>query len=119
MVSSGDIWRNFHLPAGKVVLGVPAFGLRYNAINGNGNNLDWGSYDYVTYNAITALDPNAQQLEYVNSAQGIYYNGIPLVTEKGTYIKTSPYKGAYMWTVDYDSPLPAKSLMQALYTSLQ
>lgn len=119
MVSSGDIWRNFHLAANKIVLGVPAFGLRYNAIDGAGNNLSWGSYDYVTYLGILGLNPTADQAAYINSAEGIYYNGVPLITQKAAYIKTSAYKGAYIWTVDYDSPVAGKSLTEALYNGLK
>jgi hypothetical protein len=119
MLSCADIWKNFHVAPAKIVLGMPAFGLRYNAIDGSGNNLSWGSYDYVSYQAILAIDPSAATKEYVNSAEGIYYNGTPLITKKAAYIKTSGYKGAYLWTVDYDSPVAGKSLLQAMYTGLQ
>jgi len=119
MLSSADIWKNFHVPENKIVLGMPAFGLRYNAIDGNGNNLDWNSYDYISYQGILAIDASANTQEYINSAKGIYYNGVPLITQKGAYIKTSAYKGAYLWTAEYDSPIAGKSLLQALYTSLQ
>ncbi len=119
MLSSADIWKNFHVTPNKIVLGTPAFGLRYNAIDANGNNLSWGSYDYVSYQGILAIDAAADTKEHVNSVEGIYYNGIPLITQKAAYIKTSGYKGAYLWTVDYDSPTAGKSLLQALFTGLQ
>jgi hypothetical protein len=119
MKSTADIWKNFHVPAGKIVVGMPAFGLRYNAVDATGNNLSWGSYDYVPYQGILALDPNANQKELVNSAQGIYYNGVPLIAAKAAYIKASAFKGAYLWAVDYDSPVAGKSLMQTLYNGLK
>lgn len=119
MKNSADIWKNFHVAAGKIVVGMPAFGLRYTAVDATGNNLSWGSYDYVTYQSILSLDPNADQKELVNSAQGIYYNGIPLVAAKAAYIKASAFKGAYLWAVDYDSPVTGKSLMQTLYNGLK
>jgi GH18 family chitinase len=118
MLSSADIWKNFHVAENKIVLGIPAFGLRYNAIDANGNNLDWGSYDYITYQGTLGINPGADANEYLNSVQGIYYNGIPLVTQKAAYIKTSNYKGAYLWTADYDSPTAGKSLLQVLYTAM-
>jgi hypothetical protein len=119
MLSSADIWKNFHVAPSKIVLGIPAFGLRYNEIDGNGNNLGWASYDYISYAGILALDPTADTKEYIGSAQGIYYNGVPLVTKKAEYIKTSAYKGAYLWAADYDSPATGKSLLQALFNGLK
>jgi hypothetical protein len=119
MKSGADIWKNFHLSANKIVIGMPAFGLRYNAVDASGNNLSWGSYDYVSYLGILAIDPTADQKEFVNSAQGIYYNGVPLIAQKAAYIKASGFKGAYLWTVDYDSPVGGKSLLQALYNGLK
>ncbi|MEO5893657.1 MAG: glycosyl hydrolase family 18 protein [Ferruginibacter sp.] len=119
MVSSAEIWKNFHVGADKIVIGMPAFGLRYTALDASGNNLSWGSYDYISYQGILALDPAADTKETINSAEGIYYNGVPLITKKAAYIKSSAYKGAYLWTIDYDSPLAGKSLTQALYNGLK
>lgn len=119
MKSSADIWTNFHLPAGKIVLGMPAFGLRYNAIDASGNNLGWGSYDYLSYKDILGIDSTASQRELLNTAQGIYYNGVPLIKQKADFIKTSAYKGAYLWTLDYDAPAAGKSLTETIYNSLK
>ncbi|HVW59701.1 MAG TPA: glycosyl hydrolase family 18 protein [Puia sp.] len=103
MVSCAAIWRDDHLPAGKLVIGMPAFGLRYDAIDDNGNNAGWGSYSYVTYKDILKLDPQAFSKELVQSAYGIYYNGVPLVTQKAAYLKSNGFKGAYLWAYDFDS----------------
>jgi hypothetical protein len=119
MQNGGSIWTNFHLPASKIVLGIPAFGLRYNDIDGSGNNLSWGSYDYITYKDILALDATADQKEMITAAKGIYYNGVPLVKQKADFIKTSGFKGAYLWTLDYDSPVAGKSLIETIYNSLK
>ena len=119
MISCADIWKNFHLAPNKIVLGMPAFGLRYNAIDDNGNNLSWGSYDYLSYQSILAIDPEAHNSEYLDAAKGIYYNGVPLITRKAAYVKSAGYKGAYLWGVDYDSPVAGKSLLEALYNGLQ
>ncbi|MBC7868258.1 MAG: hypothetical protein H7X88_12055 [Gloeobacteraceae cyanobacterium ES-bin-316] len=119
MLNGANIWMNFHLPASKIVLGMPAFGLRYNAIDAGGNNLSWGSYDYVAYKDILAINPAADQAEMINSAFGIYYNGVPLIKQKADYIKTSAFKGAYLWTLDYDAPIQGKSLIETIYNSLK
>src|SRR5699024_5462787 len=58
MVSGVGIWEgSFHgMPADKIVIGIPAFGLRYDALDDNGNNLSWGSYSYMAYKDILAVD---------------------------------------------------------------
>ncbi len=104
MVDAANLWKNTKgYPANKIVLGVPAFGLRYKAIDANGNNLSWGSYDYIPYKDIVAKDATAPQKEYTDKIdEGVYYNGIPLVTQKANYIKSNGFKGAYIWAEDYD-----------------
>ncbi len=118
MLAAAKIWADFHLPADKLVIGIPAFGLRYNAIDGNGNNLDWGSYDYVAYKTILGYDPQAATKEQVNHAFGVYYNGRPLVKKKGDFIKSSAYKGAYLWAADYDSG-DDNALLKELHNALK
>lgn len=118
MVAGANIWLNKGFPPDKIVMGIPAFGLRYNAIDADGNNLDWGSYGYVTYRDILALDSEAHEKEFVDVAYGIYYNGIPLVTQKADYIKEAGLKGAYLWAGDYDE-LGEKSLMKTISDVLQ
>jgi GH18 family chitinase len=119
MKTAAAIWKEFHLPASKIVIGMPAFGIRYKAVDTAGNNLDWGSFEYISYLGIVAIDPAADQKELVAADEGIYYNGVPLIKEKADYIKVSDFKGAYLWTVDYDSPIAAKSLLQTLYNGLK
>jgi hypothetical protein len=103
MVDAATIWLNKGIPANKIVLGIPAFGLRYNALDANGNNASWGSYDYMPYSAIVAADDSAPQKDHSASiSKGVYYNGISLVTQKADYIKANGYKGAYLWAGDYD-----------------
>lgn len=118
MVSCAGIWRDNHLPAGKLVIGIPAFGLRYDAIDDNGNNASWGSYSYVAYRDILKIDPQAPSKELVQSANGIYYNGVPLVAQKAAYLKANAFKGAYLWAYDFDSKGDS-SLMAAIQKNLQ
>ena len=118
MVSGAEIWTQFHLPANKLVIGIPAFGLRYDALNAAGNNDSWGSYSYMTYRSIIAADPANAQKEKANIAFGVYFNGVPLVSKKAAYIKTNGFKGAYLWAADYDAT-GASSLMGTIYQALK
>ena len=118
MVSGAGIWTQFHLPANKLVIGIPAFGLRYDALNAAGNNDSWGSYSYMTYRSIIAADPANAQKEKADIGFGVYFNGVPLVTKKAAYIKTNGFKGAYLWAADYDAT-GASSLMAVIYQALK
>ncbi len=119
MNSAADIWKNFHLPPSKVVVGFPVFGLRYNALDGSGNNLSWGSYDYLPYRDILTLDPAADTKEFVNSSKGIYYNGVPLIKQKAQAIKAGGFKGMYGWYIDADAKDSTKSLFKTAYDILE
>ncbi len=104
MVDGANLWKNTKgYPADKLVIGMPVFGIRYNTLDASGNNLNYGSYDYITYKDIVALDPNAPQKEYSDIiSKGVYYNGVPLITQKVQFIKNNSFKGAYLWAIDYD-----------------
>src|SRR5690606_28434904 len=119
MVDGANAWLNGHgIPADKLVIGIPAFGLRYDALDGDGNNLSWGSYGYMPYREILAADATASEKEYLpNIGKGVYYNGIPLVEQKAAYIRDNNFKGAYIWAGDYDVS-GEKSLIKALYETL-
>lgn len=120
MKDGAAIWTNNHLPPEKLVIGIPAFGLRYNALNAAGNNESWGSYDYMTYKDILTADPTAFGKEFTDKSGvgGVYYNGVPLVTQKAAAIKTGGFKGAYLYGGDYDTQ-DANSLMLALFNGLK
>nr|WP_121269269.1 glycosyl hydrolase family 18 protein [Pedobacter schmidteae] len=117
MISGAGIWAN-KMAKNKIVLGIPAFGLHYTAIDGQGNNLGWGSYDYMTYKSILEKKPDAYNNEYANIDFGVYYNGIPLIDSKTAYIKNNGFKGAYLYAGDYDVK-GANSLMGAIAKTLK
>lgn len=118
MVTGVGIWENNHgMPADKIVVGIPAFGLRYDALDANGNNLSWGSYSYMTYNDILAVDSTVYDENMANIAFGVYYNGVSLVEKKSRYAKDNGLKGAYLWAGNYDA-MGNKSLMQTIYNTL-
>jgi hypothetical protein len=119
MIDGAAIWPNFHLPANKLVVGMPAFGLRYNELDANGNNASWGSYDYMTYKDILTADPTAFGKEFTDkSGKGVYYNGVPLITQKAQYLKNNGFKGGYLYGGDYDTQ-DANSLMLALFNGIK
>ncbi len=118
MVSGAGIWTSFHLPANKLVVGIPAFGLRYNTLNAAGNNLSYGSYDYITYKDIIAANAANATKEKADIARGVYFNGLPLVTKKAAYIKANGFKGAYLWAADYDA-VGTNSLGAVIYNTLK
>ena len=119
MKDAATLWVNKGFPANKLVLGIPAFGLRYNELDASGNNASWGSYDYISFKEILTKDATAAQKEYTATiAKGVYFNGIPLVTEKANYIKNSNFKGAYIWAADYDAS-GNNSLTKAVYQVLK
>lgn len=117
MVSCAANWTSL-LPKDKIVLGMPAFGLRYIEVDGNGNNFGWSSYNYVKYFDILKHDPQAFSKETTNMAFGVFYNGIPLIEKKAKYIKSAGFKGAYLWAADYDV-LGANSLMGTIAKDLK
>jgi hypothetical protein len=119
MTEGTDIWIK-KLPANKLVVGMPAFGLRYNALDNQGNNLDWGSYDYMTYKDILAADLTAFGKEFTDKSGvgGVYYNGVPLITQKAQYLKNNGFKGGYLYGGDYDTQ-DANSLMLALFNGIK
>lgn len=117
MVEGASLWAD-KLPKSKLVIGIPAFGAHYTAIDADGNNLGWGSYDYLTFKQIMAQDPTAFGKETSAIDFGVYYNGIPLINKKTAYIKTNGFKGAYLYAGDYDVK-GANSLMGAVHTTLK
>ncbi|MET4082505.1 hypothetical protein ABIB40_002463 [Pedobacter sp. UYP30] len=119
-IDASNIWKvTKGYPANKLVLGIPAFGIVYNALDANGNNLSYGSYGYLPYKDIVAADASAPQNEFTATiAKGVYYNGIPLVTKKAQYIKDNGFKGAYIWAEDYDVTGP-NSLLDKVSTILK
>ncbi len=120
MVSSANIWKG-KLPLSKLVIGIPAMGLRYTAVDANGNNLSFTSFNYIPFRDILALHPTAFDKEKVDLSPAplaIYFNGVPMVTRKANFIKDSGFLGAYLWQGDFDVSGP-NSLTKAIYDVLK
>jgi hypothetical protein len=99
-------------------MGIPAFGLRYNALDANGNNLSWTSYNYIPYKEILAAVPAAAGKEYAEISKGVYYNGLPLVTKKAGYLQQNGFLGTYIWAGEYDV-MGASSLTATIFNILK
>lgn len=120
MVTSAEVWKA-KMPADKLVIGIPAMGLRYTAVDANGNNLNFTSFNYIPYKDILALSAGAfdkEKLDLTPAPLAIYYNGVPMVTQKAQYIKTTGYLGAYIWQGDFDVNGP-NSLTLAIANALK
>lgn len=120
MVASAEIWKA-KIPLSKLVIGIPAMGLRYTAVDANGNNLNFTSFNYIPYKDILALSATAfdkEKLDLTPAPLAIYYNGVPLVTQKAQYIKANNYLGAYLWQGDFDVNGP-NSLTLAISNALK
>jgi hypothetical protein len=116
-VTSAELWKARY-PATKLVIGMPAFGLRYNTLDANGNNLSWTSYDYIPYRNILRLTPDASDKEYAAISKGVYFNGTVLMQQKSAYLKVNGYLGGYIWAGDQDS-VGNKSLTAAAFNALK
>src|SRR5690606_10863532 len=93
MIEGANAWKNkwpYSGNASKLVVGIPAYGVRYLELDNNGNNLSWGSFNYIPYKDILAGDPAAAQNEFTDKiAKGVYYNGVALVTQKAEWIQNN------------------------------
>jgi hypothetical protein len=116
-VKCAGLWKTKY-PASKIVMGIPAFGLRYNSLDDNGNNLNWTSYNYIPYRDILAAVPTAASQEYAAISKGVYFNGVPLVTQKAAWLKQNGFHGAYIWMGEYDVT-SEQSLTANIFNSLK
>jgi hypothetical protein len=116
MVKSANLWKAKY-PAAKLVIGIPAMGIRFIALDGNGNNLDNSSFNYLSYKSILALDPTAFDKEHADIDKGVFFNGVPLVKQKSEFIKANNFLGAYIWQGDFDTNGP-NSLIKNIHDTL-
>lgn len=112
------------LPASKALIGVGAFGIKYDIPAGTSPT--WGNLDqflsYPTYADILKLDASAPEKEMLPIASGLYFTGMTApansVQSKAAIVKDYDAKGMFIWTMDYDSFNATQSLTQALYKQM-
>ncbi|GHU93429.1 hypothetical protein FACS1894156_0250 [Bacteroidia bacterium] len=112
-------WFTDPITLDRIVVVCPAFGLRY---FGNVADYGWGNLweltEYIPYRALCTTYPNAPAVNYQNVDNGLWYDGIPAITDKATYVKDNTFGGMGLWSVESDSKDPAKSLMHKISTEL-
>lgn len=121
MVNGANTWKA-KLPASKLVIGIPAWGIRHLQVTADGKSAGWGNtyYDFIPYRDIVAQVPDAYNQDYTAAiAQGVYYNGVSTVTQKAQFVKDEGFLGVYLWAGDYDASSAEHSLTRAIAETLK
>jgi chitinase len=122
-------WMNAGFPAGKIVVGVPFYGYRYDSVN-NANN---GLYQHyaggaaMSYDSIAAKYLNAPGfVRYFHSQSMVpwLFNGTTFISyedeqsmgSKAQYIKANGLAGGMIWELSQDQN---KVLLNSFYNGLQ
>lgn len=127
--SSVNAWLNAGFPAAKLVLGIPFYGYRYDAVTNSNNGL------YQTYSGGASISYANIASNYLNKTGFVRYyhqqsmvpwlfNGSTFISyddpqsigAKTQYIKTKNLGGAAVWELSQD---PNKVLLNPLYSGLQ
>ncbi len=121
-------WLKTGFPAGKLIVGVPFYGIKYNGVNNSNNGL------YQTFSGGTSVAYSTIAGSYLNTPGYVRYfhqqsmvpwlfNGSTFISYddgqsiglKVQYIKTKNLGGAAVWELSQD---PGKVLLEALYPLL-
>ena len=123
-------WLNWYgVAAGRIVLGVPAFGLRY---FGTPKDYTWanlGEYtEYMTYASICAKYADAPGKNTIVTIENggdnnvavdkTYYDGLADVKAKADFAIENNLGGIALWSIESDTKDPAKSLMKKINDTL-
>ncbi|MDB6155624.1 MAG: glycoside hydrolase family protein [Chthoniobacteraceae bacterium] len=95
-------WLQRGLPKSKAVLGVPFYGYGFGEA--------FRKRDYP-YSALVASYPGAENSDQVGST--IWYNGLPTIRSKASYVIEQGLGGIMIWSLDYDVK-GARSLLTAI-----
>lgn len=105
-IENTTYWLNRGLPRNKAVLGVPFYGY------GFGEAFKKRDYPY----SLIANDyPGAEGKDEIGST--IYYNGLPTIQKKCTYVLDEKLAGVMIWSLDGDAA-GEKSLLRGIHKTL-
>lgn len=115
-------WTGAGLPAKKVVVGCPAFSLKYDFKGTPAGDIGWGNLwnftSYAPYYELFTSYPDAQSSNSQVEADGIFYDGFPAIEEKAAMVNNQNYGGMALWKVNFDSKDGNKSLMKKMNEAL-
>ncbi|NDV78719.1 glycosyl hydrolase family 18 protein [Dysgonomonas sp. 511] len=117
------------IPANRLVLGVPTFGVHFSGKPADYTWGNWGSFNtYVSYKAICSKYPDAPAKNGIiikdndgdksKEVDKIYYDGPPAIRAKAAFALTKDLAGMALWSIENDSKDPAASLIKQMNTSL-
>lgn len=118
---NAEFWTGAGLPAEKVIIGCPAFSLKYDL---KGETPTWENLylftSYIPYKDLLQTYPDAYNSNSLNVADGIYYDGFSAIEEKAEIVKSEQrkYGGMALWKINFDSTDPNKSLLKKMNSAL-
>lgn len=117
--SETQSWVDLGVAPEKIVLAVPAFGLRY---FGDTSGYTWGNLweftEYIGYRTICNNYPDAHNANKIEIDNGLFYDGLADIEAKATFVIEKGYAGMALWSIENDSKDTAKSLIKRMNTSL-
>jgi len=117
--SESQFWEDVKVAPERIVVGVPAFGLRY---FGTVTDYTWGNLseytEYSRYRDICAKYPDAPGKNKIDVDNGLFYDGLADIKQKAEYVISKKYAGLALWTIDSDTKEAGKSLIVQMNTSL-
>ena len=125
------VWLGWQGPIApsRVVLGVPAFGLRYFGVPAGyaWDNLE-NFTEYISYKDICSKHSDAPSKSVVvikenngdksKEVDKIFYDGLSNIEQKAEYAKSKDLAGMALWSIESDSKQSGQSLMKKINESL-
>ncbi|MDQ8003560.1 MAG: glycosyl hydrolase family 18 protein [Pedobacter sp.] len=125
MAEGVNYWKT-RVPLNKIVVGIPAIGIRHlqttTQANGNVINNGWGNtfFNFIPYREIIAQNSANVNEDYTAAiSRGVYYNGIPTITRKVQLLKTENVLGAYVWAGENDTVDDATSIIATISKTIK
>lgn len=117
------------ITANRLVLAVPAFGLRYKGVPKDYTWANLGQYtEYISYKDLCTDYANAySKNEIILTDNGgdnakevdkIYYDGIPAIQSKVAFVQTADLGGMAIWSIENDSKEAGSSLVKEMNKGL-